>query len=250
MAKGGPKIFLLGYPDNRTTQFIFSAFIQNEVPITGMIIQRMDFISIIKRFWSKCSREGLMAALRRASENLFIRRKQIAELTLLGGCQVFYVEKHNSLETRDILEKEHCSLLLLASAPILRPVIVDIPNLLILNAHPGWLPKYRGLDANLKAIRDGHLPAVSVHRVTTRIDAGDVYLRETFIIDTAVSLLEQLEQRELEVSARLLIEAAKRFHEGRLTPITIGETLGKYEPKLPLAAKRKIVRQFKMEVKS
>ena len=107
------------------------------------------------------------------------------------------------------------------------------------------LPKYRGLDANIKAMRDDSQLGVSIHRVTKKIDAGEVYLREGFEIDSKGDILRQMDEKELKLSAELLAKAVELMNKNKLKPITQDEPLGKYEPSIPKNERNRIIKEVK-----
>ena len=60
--------------------------------------------------------------------------------------QVFFTKGTNSEYTLDILKEISPDLLILGQTGIIRKKLIEIPKIGILNAHPGILPYYRGID--------------------------------------------------------------------------------------------------------
>lgn len=237
-------VFTIGYCDNKMTGYLLNTFVQHEIHIDGAIFIKNKFKRDWKRLLHKMKRRGWIPSLKRIIENLFLRKKEISNLYQKGIDQVYFVDEVNSEEVRDILLTNGVDLLILTSTPIIKKIILDIEGLTIFNAHTGWLPKYRGLDANLKAMRDGQPPGVSVHKVTKKIDGGEVYLREQFSIDINKSILRQMDEKELELSGKLLIEAVHRMRDKKLKAIALSKSLGKYEPALTRHERRRIIQQL------
>jgi methionyl-tRNA formyltransferase len=235
------KIFALGYSDNTSTSYLLDYLIKNGVIIDGVIFPKNQ----LKRSWSRLAKKiqvrGVIPAVKRVAENLAIRKKQISGLLQHNIGKVFYVDSINSEEVREILMSNGVDLLLLTATPIIKSILIDIDGLTILNAHTGWLPKFRGLDANLKALRDGHQPGISVHKVTEKIDAGEIYLREKFQINYNGDILEQMDEEELKLAGKLFVEAVKLKSRNMLKPIAANEPLGKYEPPLSVKGKKRII---------
>jgi methionyl-tRNA formyltransferase len=236
-------IFTLGYSDNTATAYLLDYFIKNGVVIDGAIFAKSKFSLNWKRLIHKIRMRGISATVKRVFENLFTRKKQVEQVSE-NIKKVFFVEEINSEEVRDILVTNGVDLLIMTSTPIIKPLLINIEGLTILNAHPGWLPKYRGLDANLKALRDGHQPGVSIHKVVEKIDAGEIYLRETFQIDPKENILDQMDTKELKLAENLLLKAINLKKEDNLKPLFLSETLGKYEPPLDKEEKNKILQRF------
>jgi len=239
------KLFTIGYPDNIETSFLLDYFKQNGIHIDGVILAKSYLRRDWKRLIKKIRMRGFVPALKRIGENLIVRRKQVSELCHQNIDKVFYVERINSEEVRDILISNKVELLILTTVHIIKPIIIDIPGLTILNAHTGWLPKYRGLDANLKAMRDGHQLGLSIHKVTEKIDAGEIYLRESFEIDPDGDILKQMDEMELQLSGKLFVEAVNLMSRNMLKPIAQDEPLGKYEPRLTKQQRNEILRDFR-----
>lgn len=240
------KLFTIGYSDNTETSFLLNYFIQNEIKIDGAIFAKSQIKRDWKRVVKKIRMRGFIPALKRICENLMVRKKQISKLCHQHIDNLFFVEEVNSEEVRDILISNKVELLILTTVHIIKPIIIDIDGLTILNAHTGWLPKYRGLDANLKALRDGHQLGLSVHKVTKEIDAGEIYLRESFQIDFYdVDILKQMDEKELQLSGKLFAEAVDLMSRNMLKPIAQDEPLGKYEQRLTKQQRNKILQDIK-----
>jgi len=245
MANRNIKLFTIGYADNTMTNYILEYFMRHGVTVDGAILVKSPWKRSWKRLLQKIKARGILAAVKRVFENLFIRKKKISKISRTYFDKVYFVDEVNSEEVRDILIANQVKLLILTSTPIIKPIIMDIEGLTILNAHTGWLPKYRGLDANIKAMRDGHHLGLSIHKVTKKLDEGEVYLRQKFEIDFKGDILRQMDEKELELSGKLLVEAIGLMNENNLKPIAQSEPLGKYEPRLTREETKKIVADVK-----
>ena len=239
------KIFALGYSDNTSTSYLLDNLIRQGVIIDGVIFPKNQLKVSWKRLVKKIQLRGFTPAIKRIVENLIVRKSQISEICQQHIQQVFFVNEINSDETVEILIANRVELLLLTATPIINRIIIDIDGFTILNAHTGWLPIYRGLDANLKALRDGNQPGVSIHKVTEKIDAGEIYLRKNFQINYEENILKQIDQKELELARKLFVEAIKLKKRGMLKPIVTSDQLGKYEPPLTKKEKKRIIQRLK-----
>ena len=242
------KLFTIGYSDNASTSYILDYLISHGVVIDGVIFCKSQLRRSWKRLIKKIKMRGFAPALKRIYENLLVRRKEISQIYHRHIDKVFFVDKINSEEVRDILISNEVELLILTSTPIIRSIILDIDGLTIINAHTGWLPKYRGLDANLKALRDGYRPSVSVHKVTKEIDGGKLYIRDNFNIDYNGDILKQMDEKELQLSGKLLVEVVNLMSRNVLKPIAQSEPLGKYEPPLSKNERNKIIQDLKRKL--
>ena len=93
---------------------------------------------------------------------------------------------------------------LIGGAPILPPEFVNKNR--VINVHPGWLPKVRGLDALKWAIYYGYPIGVTVHRVDDRVDMGTMLVREEVPLYPTDSL-HSIATRQYELGLILLVKA-------------------------------------------
>lgn len=77
-------------------------------------------------------------------------------------------------EAIEALREADPDLLVLGGAPILPAELLQIPRLGTLNAHPGILPRFRGVDVVAHAVLAGGPIGATVHWVDTGIDTGRV----------------------------------------------------------------------------
>lgn len=238
------KIFAIGYSDNTSTSYLLDYLIKQGVKIDGVIFPKNQLNLGWKRLIKKIQVRGILPAIKRIPENLILRKRQIANICRQYIDKVYVVDDLNSEEVKKILISNGVELLLLTATPIIKPIIIDIDGLTILNVHTGWLPTYRGLDGNLKALRDGHQLGVSIHKVTEKIDAGEIYLRKNFEINYNGDILKQVDEKELKLGGKLLVEAVNLYSNNILKPIATSEKLGKYEPPLTKKEKKRIIREL------
>lgn len=122
---------------------------------------------------------------------------------------IFRVDNINSNESATLLrEIVKPDLLILAGAPIIRQQILDIPAIGTLNAHPGYLPLFRGMDViRWTIIEEGPL-AVTLHFVDRGVDTGPILLRGPIPIylgdDIAI-----LRKRAMYIAVKLVIKGIK-----------------------------------------
>ena len=90
--------------------------------------------------------------------------------------RVDYTSTPRSPATVTALERARPALCLLGDCGIVPPSVLAVPSIATLNAHPGVLPEYRGLDTALWAIHDDRLDKVgcTLHLVDAGIDTGGI----------------------------------------------------------------------------
>jgi phosphoribosylglycinamide formyltransferase 1 len=69
----------------------------------------------------------------------------------------------------------------------------------IINIHPSLLPKYKGLNTHIKALKNGDSShGATIHFVTESLDDGPIISQNSFIVEKNTTL-EQLKQQTLEI---------------------------------------------------
>lgn len=87
----------------------------------------------------------------------------------------------------------------------------------VLNIHPSLLPAFPGTDAPAQAIRHGvRVSGVTVHLVTTELDAGPILLQAAVKVDP-FDTPAQLAERQLAEEHRLYPEAIRMWLKGGWT---------------------------------
>lgn len=128
---------------------------------------------------------------------------------------VIYARSINSREVRTALRAHRCDLLILGQTGIVRSDVLSIPTLGTLNAHPGILPEYRGIDCERWAIYRDELDKVgcTVHWVDAGVDTGDIVVRERYQL-RAGETLSSLSESLYSLAARMLADVVAALLEG------------------------------------
>jgi len=125
----------------------------------------------------------------------------------------------NSSAFLDKVREMDIDLMLSVSATqIFRRKLLDIPRLGCINLHTSPLPRYRGLMPCFWALANGESQtAVTVHRMDTKLDNGDIILQREIDIypeDTLYSLIA----RTKSLGVELLLEAMDQIENGTVCP--------------------------------
>jgi len=101
----------------------------------------------------------------------------------------------------DLLNKENIKFICLAGfMKILSKNFIKKFSGKIVNIHPSLLPKYKGLNANIKAIQNkDKVAGCTVHFVTAKLDSGKIILQKEVKIskkDTPTSLAKKVLRQE------------------------------------------------------
>jgi methionyl-tRNA formyltransferase len=175
---------------NRSTRgvVIIEALAESDIPVDAIII---DVDRLVVR--AEARRAARMVASRGLAETSYrIRRKLGRAIAGLGGSEReigFYrkfsevveeVPNANAPECERLLKSIAPDVLVLGGSRILRPHILSIPKVGVLNPHPGLLPAYRGVDVIPWAIYNGDPLGVTVHFVDPGVDTGDIVAQRRF----------------------------------------------------------------------
>jgi methionyl-tRNA formyltransferase len=101
---------------------------------------------------------------------------------------------------------------------ILKPALLQIPRLGVLNCHPSLLPRYGGPHPAFWMLKNGEsMAGVTVHVMTEKIDAGDIVAQQELIVGENENA-GQLTQRQHHAAAALLTEAVNAMAQGTVNP--------------------------------
>jgi folate-dependent phosphoribosylglycinamide formyltransferase PurN len=208
-----PKLVIgvLGMPDNEATAGLIGSLTREErIPIDFVIYWKPSIQQQWRRLVRKLKRDGIAAGLQRIFYAMRATSRFAADrATGDRRYREYYVGGHNSRECETLLSKEKVDVLILSTDAIISPRILAVPRLLTLNAHPGWIPRHRGVGSNLVQMEQGEWPAVSVHAVDEGIDTGPLIVRERVRVDTRRGLSEietQVDERRIQLLGRVIRE--------------------------------------------
>ncbi|MGI8658871.1 MAG: formyl transferase [Candidatus Limnocylindria bacterium] len=126
------------------------------------------------------------------------------------------VVRVDALAAPEVVEKLRAArpeLLVLAGAPILPSALLEVPRIGTLNAHPGLLPRYRGVDVVAHAVLNGDPVGATIHFVDAGIDTGRI-LSQVEVPAVAGDTLASLQARVETAGAVALAGAAHDLLEG------------------------------------
>jgi len=111
----------------------------------------------------------------------------------------------------NILKKENIKFICLAGfMKVLSKDFIKKFSGRIINIHPSLLPKYKGLDTHMKAIKNrDKMAGCTVHFVTAKLDSGKIILRKEVKIskrDTPTSLAKKILKEEHKLYPRAILK--------------------------------------------
>jgi len=132
---------------------------------------------------------------------------------------VFSPDKLNPPETISLLQRLEADIwLVIAYGKIIPQNILDIMPNKILNIHPSLLPQYRGPAPIHASLRNGDATtAVSLMQLDNLMDHGPIIAQQKIDIASTDTYIE-LEQKIIQVSAKLLLDYLPKFIAGQIIP--------------------------------
>ncbi len=146
--------------------------------------------------------------------------------------KVFEVNRHSSNATVDILKKNNIKYLLMVSSHwLLKPPLTTCKELMIINAHSGWLPKHKGLDSIVWSIKEGDPLGITTHIIDNGIDSGPI-LRFFPLSRGKYDDLNTINRKIFALQPKAFHETVKGLESGEIIPQSQN---GGYRPHIPVS---------------
>jgi len=220
-------------------------------PIAVTVLERDSPKREFARFRRLLRQLGPVCLWRRVLDRAFhtvrqqlaqVQRKSHRSRSYEALCESI-VRVDNLNESPGVLRDLKHDIVVLGGARILRKEVIDMPTIGILNAHPGLLPQYRGLDAIEWAILNGDDVGVTVHLVDEGIDTGPIVIKEKLEIQPE-NRLADLKRRASKLSVQLMADAVDLIAAGRASPQTQREADGRLYSSMPGALHEEVDRKL------
>ena len=131
---------------------------------------------------------------------------------------VYKVNKHSSSLCKQILEQENIQYVLLSSSNwLIKDPLLSMKNTKIINAHPGYLPKHRGLDSISWSIVENDPIGYTTYFLDEGVDSGPVlkfYPIEVKNQDNLLDLFKAFEQ----IKPWVFYDTIKKLESGSVIP--------------------------------
>jgi folate-dependent phosphoribosylglycinamide formyltransferase PurN len=219
------------------------------ISVDAIIIEELNRLNTT-RFLLK--RSGITRIIKIAFERLlellaFKSRASWLQDSFYFSCskKVYKVNNLNGQYCENLLKELKPDIIVLGYSPILRKNIIDVPDVGILNAHPGLLPEYRGINTIQWAVYNGDDVGVTIHFIDKSVDTGPILARKVIAIhqsDTLTSLAKKIEI----TAAKLMSDAIISINNGEeITLLPQDADMGKQYYRMPA----KLVRETKRKLK-
>jgi folate-dependent phosphoribosylglycinamide formyltransferase PurN len=225
------KIVILTNKGSRIGKKIINAFLLNRIEIAAVLVIKQPFYYYWKLFRSVKKRIGLLDTIFFSIRRIFPLKIEKRSSHEGGdfiedyekmGVPVIYTKGTNSKATLRYLKNLSPELLVLGQTGIVERELLEIPILGTLNAHPGILPYYRGIDCAKWAIFNGEFDkiGVTVHWVDRGIDTGNI-ITKAFYRLSGNEMFEKLSEGLYALCVETLIKVILLIESGT---IPAGET--------------------------
>lgn len=147
--------------------------------------------------------------------------------------EVFQPDNINSEDSIKKLKAINPDFIVVAAyGQILKKEVLSIPKYSCINIHASLLPKYRGAAPINWAIINGEKETgVTIMEMVEKLDAGDMYLKESIKIeedDDAITIHEKLS----EIGGKLIVKALKGIYNNKIIPESQDDSKSSYAPML------------------
>lgn len=181
------KVGLLGTADNIASHLLLQELKNQNIYPQLIILEQSRGKSLWKRIIRNSQNAGLLQTIRLLQTIIRIvygvalrlgNRGIVGQSASIGlGADVKIVRDLNGFDCQKTLAASRVDILILCTDSLIKRSIFSIPRLGAINAHTGWIPAYRGIGSMLAMLRDGFLPAISVHFIDEGVDTGPLACR-------------------------------------------------------------------------
>lgn len=154
---------------------------------------------------------GPVEFVRTAFKQIF-SSESVKSICLKNNCNITRYIYPNSPKFREIIRKYEVDILISLACPIiLCRETIEAPNLCSINVHGSYLPDFRGVSTVFWAMLKGaDRTGATVHKMTTKVDSGDYFYRESIPItqeSTLFGLYKNVADKGGELLVRTLHDA-------------------------------------------
>ena len=245
-------IVLIGNSKNKFTLTILREFLKSNIDVKACIFINQGYKYNLYLFKTVLKKIGFYGTV----ISTFIRFKnQIAQPSFKSlekqidfesnNIKQLKVRGANSIRMQDLLESMEVDLLVLGNTGIIKNNILSIPSIGTLNAHPGILPEYKGLDSIYWASyhKEFENIGVTVHFVDGGIDTGNI-ISKNYVNFENEKNISKAYRKLLRLSTEVLADAAFKIIDNKSIK-TISNENGNYYSKIPIKKYFKAKKYFK-----
>jgi methionyl-tRNA formyltransferase len=246
------KVVFLTYKCSRGAKILRQLKAEN-ISIDAIVIESPKLLNRVRiSMRSMTYREILQLVFRRLL-NLFLPGKGDDWLThdfyRSFSNRVYTAENFNGKQCETLLRSIGPDIIVLGCSRIIRENIINIPKIGTLNAHPGLLPKYRGVYPIRWAIYNGDEIGVTVHFIDKGVDTGPILAQRIMNIEENDNIHRLVEKCE-RLSGELMAEVLVKMKQGQPSnPLPQSKVEGKQYYKMSGKLRREVDQKLRMLTK-
>jgi methionyl-tRNA formyltransferase len=143
-----------------------------------------------------------------------------AHLLRKKGIPYAFTNDHNGSDSEQMLCNSQADVLLLYGTKIIKPHILSLPKIGVLNSHSALLPKYRGGKSEFWILynNEPEYAGVTIHWVVPGLDEGDIFLQHPIEVEKKETP-STLRKKSVPVTAKLFVEAIQKIEQGGIIRI-------------------------------
>lgn len=173
---------------------------------------------ILKKIWDRTPLAVKQRIWKNATKIPVIKNQSIEHFCKKHNIPVYRVEKHSSFSCAKILEEKDIDYVVLSSSNwLIKNPLLSLQKTKIINAHPGYLPKHRGLDSLSWSIRNGDPTGLTTYIVDEGVDTGPIlkfYPIKPEKKEGLSDLFKKIEQKKIQV----LYDTLRKLEAGEIKP--------------------------------
>lgn len=144
------------------------------------------------------------------------REISLPEWALRHGLAYETYSAERQSELARCLQRHNVDLLISYTAPFLGQEVIEAPKLSAVNIHPSPLPAYRGGNPLLWQVIDGvQQSAVSIHRLSPKLDCGDILTQTPYALSPG-HCRDELMRRMERVAAQAIVDLVRLMESGQM----------------------------------
>ena len=231
---------------------IIKALQDTGIHIHAVVLDGGDLTSreSARKFGRYLRRRGLGQTLRglaRRARRIVTRRRRRRRRESFARAfpgDVFEVADPNSDAGVQLLTDLAPDVIVLGTTRILKPRVLSIPSMGVLNPHPGLLPDYRGLDVLHWAVYNGDPLGVTVHFLDPGIDTGPVVAQRTLQVQPG-DTMQSVTRRAASLAGEMMADTVGRLIDtGHLEAVAQPRDQGKTYARMPPGLRRQVEAQL------
>ena len=163
-----------------------------------------------------------------------------------GGIEMIEVNSINDQKVVDALQKNPPRFILNTLSAMVKPQILNLPQLGVFGWHPGILPKYLGLSPIHWQVYDNNVPGFSIFKLTEGMDTGPSYLQKIVEPYKNEQFQKYCQRFHREAAREMAKFALSAYDENKLKPLVLPDHESRGRGLIPFKARLQVSKNWKM----